>query len=70
MSDIDEGESHKALRTPPTRDDNCATKYVYGLKRLLVTISVTLVMFLTLPDTTIIVTVWLDVHSFIYQEND
>ena len=68
MSNINDGESYKPLKTPPTMEDNGATKYVYGVKRLLVTISVTLVMFLTLLDTTIIVTVWLDLYSFIYHE--
>ncbi|KUL83693.1 hypothetical protein ZTR_07474 [Talaromyces verruculosus] len=56
MSNINDGESYRPLKTPPTMEDNRATKYVYGVKRLLVTISVTLVMFLTLLDTTIIVT--------------
>lgn len=60
MSDIYDGESYKPLKTPPAMDGSSATKYVYGVKRLLVTISVTLVMFLTLLDTTIIVTVCVD----------
>uniref|UniRef100_A0A093URC9 Putative HC-toxin efflux carrier TOXA n=1 Tax=Talaromyces marneffei PM1 TaxID=1077442 RepID=A0A093URC9_TALMA len=56
MSNKGDGESYKPVKTPPIMDDKNASRYVYGVKRLLVTISVTLVMFLTLLDTTIIVT--------------
>lgn len=59
MSDRNDGESYRPLKTPTTDIDKYADKYVYGLKRWLVTVAVTLVTFLTLLDTTIIVTVGL-----------
>jgi hypothetical protein len=59
MSDHD-GESFTPLETQTPGDSD---NYVYGLKRWLVTLSVTLVMFLTLLDTTIIVTVQLPHRS-------
>ncbi|OKL56681.1 hypothetical protein UA08_08251 [Talaromyces atroroseus] len=54
MSDHD-AESFTPLQTQ-TPGNEAGDSYVYGLKRWLVTLSVTLVMFLTLLDTTIIVT--------------
>lgn len=57
---MEDGESYKPLKTPPTRDERRVLGYVYGVERWLVTLSVTLVMFLTLLDTTIIVTVCVD----------
>ncbi|KAH8645748.1 major facilitator superfamily-domain-containing protein [Xylariales sp. PMI_506] len=57
MSQLDKpGDNYQPLKTPTGETDKPAEQYVYGIKRWLITVSVTLVTFLTLLDTTIIVT--------------